>query len=317
MTTITGLFVPNTDMKINLGGVLFKNPLIISGGVPSWSILVKALELGVGGVVFGSIGLKALSSHPPPFIIRLSYGFVNAYGVRHGLKDVEGELSRIIDLAERVDARVICSCVEERVEDMVFLARELEKHGCSIIELNLSAPVIKDILEKGLKAEILSSIVRQVSKSIHIPLSVKLSPLIIDVSFFTRRLYDSGASIIHLINALSPALVLDIERRKPVLKTSDGLGALSGPAIKPVALAKVYMAARDNPHIPIIGTGGISSWRDAVEMIMAGAWAIGIHSALYIHGLRVIREIINGLERYLEEQNLRGISQLRGLIFRK
>ncbi len=305
------------NLSVDLGGIILKNPLIISGGIPSWRILARALELDVGGVVFGSIGLRALSFHPPPFIVRLPYGFVNAYGIRHGLKDVETVLSKIVDLAERMDAKVICSCIEEKVEDTVFLARELEKRGCSIIELNLSAPVIKEVLEKGLKVEVLSEIVKRVSKNVHIPLSVKLSPLIIDISFFTRRLHESGADIIHLINALSPALVLDIDSGNPLLKTNNGLGALSGPAIKPVALAKVYLAARDNPHIPIIGTGGISNWRDAVEMIMVGAWAIGIHSALYIHGVRVIREIINGLERYLEEHGFRSLNEIRGLVFKK
>ncbi len=307
----------SVHLDVDIVGINFKNPLIVSGGVPSWRILARALELGVGGVIFGSIGLKPLSSHPPPFIIRLPYGFVNAYGIRHGLKDVEAELSKIVDLAERMNARVICSCVEEKVEDMIFLARELEGRGCSIVELNLSAPVIKEVLEKGLDVKVLSGIVERVAKGIHIPLSVKLSPLIVDISFFAKHLHESGAKIIHLINALSPALVLDIISGKPILRTVNGLGALSGPAIKPIALAKVYLTARDNPHVPIIGTGGISDWRDAVEMIMAGAWAVGIHSALYIHGLKVIREIIDGIRRYMAEQGFSSLDELRGLAFRK
>ena len=307
----------SVHLDVNLAGINFKNPLIVSGGVPSWKILARALELGVGGIVFGSVGLKPLSSHPPPFIIRLPYGFVNAYGIRHGLKDAEPVLSDVIDMAEKLDARVICSCVEEKVEDIVFLARELEKQGCSIIELNLSAPVIRDVLEKGLDIKVLSSIVERVTKNIHIPLSVKLSPLIVDISFFAKHLYESGAKIIHLINALSPALVIDVSSGNPLLKTVNGLGALSGPAIKPVALAKVYLVARDNPHIPIIGTGGVSNWRDAIEMIMAGAWIVGIHSALYIRGLRVVKEIIDGIRRYMVEQGFSGLDEIRGLVFRK
>ncbi len=304
------------DLSVELSGVRFKNPLIISGGVPSWNILIKAIEQDVGGVVFGSIGLRPLSSHPPPFIIRLPYGFVNAYGVRHGLSSVEEELLRIIDLAERFDSRVICSCVEERVEDMMELAHRLEGLGCSIIELNLSAPVIREVLEKGLNIEVLEKITRGVSQEIHVPLSVKLSPLILDPASFTRRLYKSGARIIHLSNALSPALVLDIKTGKPVLKTSNGLGALSGPAIKPVALAKVYLAAKENPSIPIIGTGGVSVWKDLVEMILAGAWAVGIHSTIYIHGIKIIRGLLKGLTKYLVEKGYSNVNQIRGLSYK-
>ena len=305
----------SVDLSVELSGVRFKNPLIISGGVPSWNILIKAIEQDVGGIVFGSIGLRPLSSHPPPFIIRLPYGFVNAYGVRHGLSSVEGELLRIIDLAERFNSRVICSCVEERIEDMIELARRLEDMGCSIVELNLSAPVIREVLEKGLSVEVLEEITRRVSREIHVPLSVKLSPLILDPALFTRRLYESGARIIHLSNALSPALVLDYRTGRPVLKTSNGLGALSGPAIKPIALAKVYLAAKDNPSIPIIGTGGVSTWKDLVEMILTGAWAVGIHSTIYLHGIKIVKELLKGLTKYLIEKGYSNVNQIRGLSY--
>ncbi len=305
------------DLRVDLAGVHLKNPLIVSGGVPSWSILRKAIEEGAGGVVFGSIGLRALSHHPPPFIVRVPYGFVNAYGIRHGLEDAEEELSKIIDLAEKFDARVICSCVEERVEDMAFLARELEERGCSIIELNLSAPVIRDVLEKGLNINVLSNIVSRVSKNINIPLSVKLSPLIIEVELFARRLHENGANIIHLINALSPALVLDFNTGKPLLRTNNGLGALSGPAIKPIALAKVYLVAKNNPQIPIIGTGGVTTWRDIVEMIMVGARAVGLHSALYIHGVGMVKKLLKGLQEYMQNKGIKNINDIRGVSYKR
>lgn len=108
-----------------------------------------------------------------------------------------------------------------------------------------------------------------------------------------------GADILHLTNALGPALALDIDTGRPILKTESGCGALSGPAIKPIALATVFLASRAMLGKPIIGTGGIYSWRDAVEFIMAGATAVGLHSALYAKGIRVLNEILEGIREFM------------------
>lgn len=303
----------DVDLSVILGSVKFKNPLIISGGVINDTLLLKAMEYDVGGVTIGSIALKPKSTHPPPFIVKVPYGFVNAYGIRRGLSDYEDILAKVIDKAESTNTKVICSCIEENLDEIVYLAKELESRGCSVIELNLSAPIIKKIFDVGLRGEVMAKIVREVSRNISRPLSVKLSPLILDIADIANRLHSSGARIIHLINALSPALVIDLETGKPLLKTKNGLGALSGPAIKPIALAKVMLVAKSNPHIPIIGTGGVSSWSDAIEMILAGASAVGIHSALYIHSVKIVNEIITGMKQYLIKKGLPKITDIRGL----
>ena len=306
----------DVDLSVTLDGVELKNPIIISGGVINDTLLLKAMEYGVGGVTIGSIALKPKSTHPPPFIVKVHYGFVNAYGIRRGLSDYEDILAKVIDKAESTNTKVICSCVEENLDDIVYLAKELESRGCSIIELNLSAPIIKKIFDVGLKSDVMAEIVREVSRNINRPLSVKLSPLILDIADTANRLHSSGARIIHLINALNPALAIDLETGKPLLKTRNGLGALSGPAIKPIALAKVMLVAKSNPHIPIIGTGGVSSWSDAIEMILAGASAVGIHSALYIHGVKIVSEIITGMKQYLIKKGITKITDIRGLTIR-
>ncbi len=301
------------DISTILADVRMKSPIVITGGVMSDELLFKALDLGVGAITIGTIALKPKSRHPPPFIVRLPYGFVNAYGIRRGLDDVKDFIVKILDVAERNDVKIICSCIEESLDSLKLIVRELEDLGCHIIELNASAPILKEVLELGLRADVLAKVVAQVSSTSRKPLSVKLSPLIVDVTSVAKELARAGMRIAHLINALSPALVIDVNTGKPILGIKGGIGALSGPAIKPIALAKVMMVAKNNPGLPIIGTGGVTSWRDAIEMIMVGASAVGLHSVLYIKGVRVIKEILSGIREFMKVRGYRSLEEFRGL----
>ncbi|HDD26030.1 MAG TPA: hypothetical protein ENF75_02955 [Acidilobales archaeon] len=304
------------DLSVNLAGVELKSPIVVSAGVINEDYILKALKTDVGAVILGSYALSPKSTHPPPFIIKLGYGFVNAYGIRKSISEIRGFMLKVIDVAERNDVKVFCSVIEDNVERTSLIAKEAEELGCRVIELNLSAPIIPNLLTMGLNLDVAKTLVMGVSKCIKVPLSVKLSPLIQDIGYVGKELLKSGASILHLINALSPAMVIDIEAGKPMLKTKDGLGAFTGPSIKPIALAKVYLTAKELPEAPIIGTGGVTSWRDAIEMIMVGASAVGIHSALYLKGVEVINEIVNGIKNYLRRKGIERLNELRGLVLK-
>lgn len=301
------------DLSVMLTNLKLKSPIIISAGIIDENVIVKSLEENVGGVILGSYALTPKSFHPPPFIIKLKHGFVNAYGIRKSIDDVSGFILNIIDKAERNDVKVFCSVIEENIDGIILASKKVERLGCKVVELNLSAPVIPGLLSMGLNLKLAKEIVHEVSKNIKVPLSVKLSPLIQDIGFTGKELCQSGANILHLINALSPALVIDIDTGKPILKTKDGLGALTGPSIKPIALAKIYLTAKTVPNAAIIGTGGVCSWKDAIEMIMVGASAVGIHSVLYLKGVKAISEIVEGIKKYMRSKGIKSLSEIKGI----
>jgi dihydroorotate dehydrogenase (NAD+) catalytic subunit len=303
------------DVSTSLSGIKLKSPIVVAGGVMSEELLLRTLETNVGAVTVGSYALTPKSYHPRPFMIKVPYGYVNAYGIRKSIKDAEDFVLKIVDNAERNDVKVICSFIEEEINDICYGVKQLQNLGCSIIELNLSAPIIPGLLVKGLNVELVKEIINKVKGSINIPLSLKLSPLIQDIATVGKELASSGADILHLINALSPAVAIDLRSGAPILRTRMGLGALTGPAIKPIALAKVLILS-NSVEVPIIGTGGITSWEDAVEMIMVGASAIGIHSALYLKGIKVINEITDGIKSYMSKYGYSSIKELRGLTLR-
>ncbi len=279
-----------------------KSPLIVAGGIINEKLVLEAMDRGVGGVVVGTYALTPKSRHPPPFITKVECGYVNAYGVRRSLEEAEGFILRVVEKAERDDVLVIGSVVEDDVTKVVEAARTMHGFGVPVVELNLSAPVLKG--PEGLDVE---RLIRDVKSDLKV--SVKLPPLI---SQGALRKF-SEADILHLSNALGPAFALDIKTGRPILKTENGCGALSGPAIKPIALATVFLASKAMPSKPIIGTGGVSSWKDAVEFIMAGASAVGLHSALYARGIKVLDEILEGMRRFMEREGYSKPEEFKGL----
>ncbi len=303
----------DVDLTTSLSTVRLKTPVVLAGGVISEELVYKALDLEVGAVTIGTVAASPKSFHPPPFLVRVSdIGFVNAYGIRKTADDIADFILKAKDKAERNNVKLVCSVIEDDTGKLVELVRKMDELGCDIVELNMSAPVIPNLLKQGLNLDLAKKIVHRASKATSKPLSVKLSPLIQDISGASKELVSAGARILHLINALSPALVIDIETGKPKLNTKLGLGALTGPAIKPIALAKVLQTAIELPATPIIGTGGITTWKDAIEMIMAGASAVGVHSVIYSRGLKAINEIVNGIKQFMEEKGYSSINELRG-----
>jgi dihydroorotate dehydrogenase (NAD+) catalytic subunit len=279
-------------------------------------LILQALDYEVGAVTVGTYALAPKSTHPKPFITKVDCGYVNAYGIRRSIKEAEGFILKVLDKAEGSNAIVIGSVIEENVEGVVEAAKKMEELGVSMVELNLSAPILGKLLELGLNVELAERLIEAVKSEIDVPLSVKLSPLIIDLGGVGRRVARAGADVLHLVNALSPALVLDLETGAPIFKTENGYGALSGPAIKPIALGKVLLASKALPRTSIIGTGGVSSWKDVVEFIMVGASAVGLHSTLYAKGIRVLGEIVKGVKGYMKNKGYSSLDELRGLTHR-
>ncbi|RLE89147.1 MAG: dihydroorotate dehydrogenase, partial [Thermoprotei archaeon] len=188
------------------------------------------------------------------------------------------------------------------------LAQLAEEHGANAVELNLSCPhVAKRGLEIGQDPQYVSKIVNSVKSTLNIPVLVKigLSDRLVEIAEVIEK---SGADAISAINTIR-AIVIDVYAKRPVL--SNIYGGLSGPAIHPIAVRVVYDLYK-TVSIPIVGIGGVMDWKDAIELILAGATAIGVGSAIVLKDIGVFREILRGMEEYLKEEGIKSIREIIG-----
>ena len=302
------------DLRVRLLGMELKNPLIIASGIPSTKILSNFIHAGVAAVTTKTVTPEPREGHPPPTIAKTPCGYVNAVGLKNpGIEAFLGELKELKEVALKEGAYVIGSVAAGSVEGYVRVASKVEEGGVDAVEVNVSCPTVREVFSASLNLKYLSEIVREVRSVIKVPLIVKLSPAHPDIAYVAKIAVDAGADCIAAINTVTPALVIDVETGKPLLGNPEGFGGLSGPAIKPIALAKVLQIARE-VDVPIIGMGGVTGWKDVIEMMMVGASAVGILTAYFIHSnVDFIPKILKGLENYLRTKKLKSIDQIRGL----
>ena len=301
------------DLSVKLvGNIVLKNPIVIASGIPGTNALKMFVEKGVGAVTTKTVTPEPRRGHPPPNIIRLSYGFINAIGLRNpGIEGFIPELRELVEVARSHNSIVIGSVGAGTVEGYVNVSSRLEENGVDMVELNVSCPTAKDVYSVGMDLKYLVEIVRETKSVLKIPVAVKLTPSYVDMGKVARLVVDAGADVLVAINTVAPATSLDINTGRPLLGNPEGFGGLSGPAIKPIAIAKVMEIALE-VDVPVIGTGGIMDWRDAVEMILAGASAVGVLSAYFTRGFSFIDDILNGLSRYMVEKDYKSIEDFRG-----
>ncbi|WCN29477.1 dihydroorotate dehydrogenase [Thermococcus kodakarensis] len=294
-------------LSINLSGLEFENPLILASGIndkvpEQW---IRAHEEGAGGVVTKSIGIEPRKGYDNPTIVELPYGLINAMGLPNPgwkgfLEMVEGY---------SFDFPLIVSIFGGTPEEFAFLAEKLSEVA-DAFELNLSCPHAKGYgMEIGQKPENVYAVVKAVKDATDKPVIAKLTPNIDDITKLGLAAENAGADAVSAINTLK-AIAIDIYARKPIL--SNKVGGYSGPGVKPVALRAVYDLAR-TLDIPVIGIGGITTWQDAVEFLLAGASALQIGTAVSLRGWKVFREINEGIERYLREEGFSSVEEIVGL----
>ncbi|HIH37245.1 MAG TPA: dihydroorotate dehydrogenase [Methanocellales archaeon] len=283
------------DLTTNVTGLQLRNPTILAAGIlgSTASSLKRVMRSGAGAVVTKSIGVVSREGHPGPVMIKTECGFLNAIGLANpSYHEFKSELEEA-----KGEVPVVASIFGRNAEEFEEVALGLIEAGLDAFELNLSCPHAEGYgASLGEDPNAVENITRAVKKAVNVPVWVKLPPLtnIVKIGLAAQR---GGADAVVAINTL-PAMAIDIESRFPVLGNISG--GLSGAAIKPVALKCVYdlYAVLD---IDIIGVGGISSWRDALEFIMAGASALEIGSAVY-EDRGVFRHISDGIARYLQER---------------
>ncbi len=300
------------DLRVHIGGgkrgLVLPNPVLTASGCFGNGIeFLRVFDIQrLGGIVSKGITLRPRAGNPQPRIVETPAGMINSIGLQNvGVETVLRELAPIW-ATWRVP--VIANIAAEREEDYAELARRLDDvPGIAALELNISCPNVESGLEFGSRPEPAAAVVRAVRQAASLPVIVKLTPSAGDVTAVAAAVVEAGADALTIANTF-PALSIDIRRRRPAL--GWGSGGLSGPAIRPIVLKMVYDVARADLGVPIIGCGGVVTWQDALEYLMAGASAVQVGTATFCNP-RAPLDVLEGLEAFLREE---GIEDLRGLV---
>ena len=295
------------DLSVEFAGIKLPNPTILASGIlgVSGEILIRVSRAGAGAVVSKSFNRKGREGYRNPSFIEVQSGFLNALGIPNpGMEEMREE----VEVASKQGVQVIASVFGFDAEEFAESAVMGEKGGAIAVELNVSCPHVKELgVEIGQRPKVVAEVTQAVKNRVHIPVFVKLSPNVTDITEVARAAESAGADAVTAINTVLGTAV-DVDSGLPIL--GGVLGGLSGPAIHPVALRAVYQI-RQAVRIPIIGVGGIEDWKGAVQMMMAGASAVQIGSAITIKGLDVFREVTTGIGKFLERK---GYSSVREIV---
>ena len=294
-------------LEINLSGLKLKSPIILASGIlgVSYSSMKRVVDAGAGAVTSKSIGPKPRKGYKNPSIIEVYPGtFLNAVGL--GNPGIESFLSEIREIKE-LKIPLIVSVFGDTNQSYLNVATKAQQAGADAIEINISCPHA-EVASIGIDKDLTYEIVKFLKNSISVPLFVKLNPNVTNIEEIALAAEKGGADGVVAINTVA-ALKIDVNTKRPIL--SHGSGGLSGKAIHPIAMKKVFDLYKVL-KIPIIGCGGIDSWSDVVEFFLAGASAVQIGTALY-GGVEVISEINLGVINYLKENDFKSIEDIKGL----
>jgi len=263
----------------------------------------------IGAIVTKSLSLKPRDGNPPPRITETASGMINSIGLAN--IGVDRFLEEKADFLKSLETSVIVNIAASSVEEYREVLEQIEATDCcDAYEINVSCPNVKEGgLSFGTNVEMTAEITRELRPLTGKPLIIKLTPNVTSVSAFARAVESEGADAVSLINTLV-GMAVDIKTRRPKISTTTG--GLSGPAIKPVALAKVYETVR-SVSIPVIGIGGITSVQDALEFLITGAQAVEIGTANYINP-NVAVEIAEGIADYCRNNDINDVSDIIGTL---
>lgn len=299
----------SADLLIDLTGLELKSPAILAAGVlgTTGASLRRIASSGAGAVVTKSIGIEPKEGHPNPTMLKLDCGFLNAMGLPN---PSYGEFRDELVTAKKGGVPVIASVFGAHPDEFAEIINGLE--GADAYELNVSCPHASGYgAVVGTDPVLVEEITRAARRAAGAPVWVKLTPNVTDIIEIGEAAQRGGADAIVAVNTVR-GMAIDIHSGYPIL--GNLYGGLSGPAIKPVAIKCVYDLHRAL-DIPVVGVGGVGKWQDAVEMMMAGASAVQIGSAVY-DNVNIFDEVNSGLAGYLEAHNC-GLDDIVGLAHRK
>jgi len=301
-------------LSISFAGLTLANPTILASGILGYSSesFRRVAKGGAGAVVTKSVGVEPRFGYSNPTLVQAEAGLINAMGLPNpGINAYSKEI-RFSKTVLRVP--IIVSVFGYSAEEYAEVAKKAADAGADAVELNVSCPHVKQTgAEIGQNPKLLMEVVQSVKAAVNKPLIVKLSPNVADITVPAHAAVEAGADALTVANTLK-AIAIDAETTMPIL--TNVRGGLSGPAIKPVALRCVYDIHEAYADVPIIGCGGISDWRDAVEFMLAGASAVQIGTAVAVD-VGVFQSINKGVETYLRRKQLGSVKDIVGLAHHK
>jgi dihydroorotate dehydrogenase (NAD+) catalytic subunit len=303
------------DISVDLCGLKLANPTVLASGVlgVSRDLIARVAECGAGAAVIKSVSPQPREGHHNPTVIAYEAGMLNAVGYSNPGAD-EAALE-FHDMGE-LPIPVFASAVGRDAEEFAEVASKLGGCGFSAIELPLSCPHTPGYgtLAGHGTPQATEQITRAVRQATDLPIFVKLSPNVPGIGELALAALEGGAEGISAVNTLGPGMIINVEAREPVLDFR--VGGVSGPALRPVAVRCVYDVAmalrRAGKDAPIIGIGGVASGRDALEMVMAGASAVGVGTAVYSRGMGVFAEMARELAALCGRLGIGSLSEVRG-----
>lgn len=294
------------ELSVKFAGLTLKNPVVAVSGTcgfgEEYAPFYKASELGA--IAVKGMTLAPRDGNPPPRIAETPAGILNSIGLQN--PGVDAFIAKELPRLKAEGATVIANISGSTIADYCRVAEKLSETQVDFIEMNISCPNVKEGgVAFGTNARTINEITTEVKTHSKKPVIVKLSPNVTDITEMARAAEAGGADALSLINTLL-GMRIDIRTRRPILH--NNVGGLSGPAVFPVAVRMVWQV-RNAVKLPILGMGGISSVEDAVEMLIAGADVIGVGTSMFANPYLPI-EIIEGLNKYLDENGIESVSEL-------
>ncbi len=297
------------NLAVEVGGITMKNPVMTASGTfgygEEFASLVDLNKLG--GIIVKGLSLKPSAGNPPPRTVETYGGMLNAIGLEN--IGIEAFVQEKLPFLKTLETPVVLNIYGHEIKAYAELAeRTQDLEGIAGIEVNISCPNVRAGGSAfGTDPKMAFEVVKAVREKTRLPLIAKLSPNVTDISVIAHSVEKAGADAVSLINTIT-GMAVDVPTRKP--KLANITGGLSGPAIKPIALRMVWEAAQA-VRIPVIGIGGIMNAMDAMEFFIVGARAVQVGTANFVNP-RVTVEIVEGLRRYLVENNISNINEIIG-----
>ena len=299
-----------TDLKVNIAGVEFDNPVVTASGTFGFGREYgEYFDLNeLGAVSVKGLTLAPREGNKAPRIAETPAGILNSVGLQN--PGVENFIKLELPELKKKSAKIIANMAGNTVEDYCRMAERLSDSNVDMLEMNISCPNVKEGgVAFGTNAATVEKITSEVKKHAKKPLIVKLSPNVTDIAEMARAAQEGGADALSLINTLL-GMKIDIHSRRPVL--ANNVGGLSGPCVKPVAVRMVWQVA-NAVNLPIIGMGGIMSGDDAVEFLLAGASAVAVGTGMFKNPLLPV-QVKEGIRGYMEKYRIESVCDMVGRV---
>lgn len=302
------------DLSVSFCGVEFKNPTVLASGIlgVTASSLKNVIRNGAGGVTTKSIWTEEHVGHKNPVMFGTEHYFMNAVGLSDaGMKKASEET--FPEYNKDKPAPIIASIVATKVADFGLVAEEITKCDPDIIEVNISCPNVEDQFGKPFACSLtdaaaVTKVVRAQTKK---PIIIKLSPNVSNIGEIAKSCVAEGADGFCAVNTFGPGLVIDINLRRPIL--TNRVGGISGPGIKPLAIKCVYDVFKAT-GMPIVGTGGVITGEDAIEMMMVGATLVGMGTMVYYRGVEGFGKVVQEMSDWCDKNGVKNISEIIGCV---